>query len=204
MWRNIVKKSVLYSICFLMLLVSLPLGMAQEKAKVDEKPKVEAPLSTTPVKVQIVFTEFEGEKKVKSLPYALYANALDSGELKSGWTKLRIGSRVPIYVGNSQMQYIDVGTNIDARTAHTDDGHLLLQLALERSWVEGDVSVPVTKSDAAQTDSASGHFKEPIIRTFRSELELKLREGQSVESTVAADPISGKVMKAEVSFSVVK
>jgi len=196
------KKTTIYLTCFLALGLWASRCPAQDKGKTDDKPKAEA--LTTPVKVQIVFTEFDGDKKVKSLPYVLYANAPDAPELKPGWTKLRIGSRIPVYVGNNQMQYIDVGTNIDVRAAHTDDGHLLLQLALERSWVEGDVSVPVTKSDGAPAESASGHFKEPIIRAFKSELDLKLREGQSVESAMAADPISGKVMRAEVSFSVVK
>ena len=196
------KKVGTYLICFLVLAAFSPLGLAQDKPKIEEKPKAEAP--TTPVKVQIVFTEFDGEKKVKSLPYVLYVNAEDAPELKPGWTKLRIGSRIPVYAGKGQMQYIEVGTNIDARAAHMGDGHLLLQLSLERSWVEGDVSVPVTKSDSSQSEAPGGHFREPIFRSFKSDLYLKLREGQSVESTLAADPISSKVMKVEVSFALAK
>ena len=182
----------------------LPVGQAQDKPKHDDKPKAESP-ATTPVKVQIVFTEFEGDKKVKSLPYTLYINAVDAPELKPGaLAKIRIGSRVPVYVGNNSMQYLDVGTNLDARAAYPSDGRLLLQLNLERSWVEGDVSVPVAKSDGSASETSSGHFREPIIRNFRSELDLKLREGQPVESTMATDPISGKVLKVEVSFAIVK
>ncbi len=196
------KKVSTYLACIVMLAVFSPLGLTQDKPKIDEKPKTEA--TTTPVKVQIVFTEFDGEKKVKSLPYVLYMNAADASDLKPGWTKLRIGSRIPVYVGNAQMQYIDVGTNIDARASYSAESRLLLQLSLERTWVEGDVSVPITKSDIAPSEPSSGHFREPIIRGFKSELDLKLREGQPMESTVAADPISGKVMKAEVSFAAVK
>ncbi len=181
----------------------LPACQAQDKPKPDDKPKAEV-LATTPVKVQIVFTEFEGEKKVKSLPYTMYLNAPDAPEVRPPWVKMRIGSRVPVYVGNNSMQYLDVGTNIDARSGYTSEGRLLLNVNLERSWVEGDVSVPVTKSDTAQSESSSGHFREPIIRNFRSELDLKLREGQSIESTMATDPISAKVFKVEVSFTVVK
>jgi hypothetical protein len=70
--------------------------------------------------------------------------------------------------------------------------------------VEGEVSVPVTKSDASPSDPTGGHFQEPIIRGFKSELDMKLRDGQPVESTVATDPISGKVVKVEISFTVVK
>ncbi|MHB8502987.1 MAG: hypothetical protein ACYDCG_14550 [Candidatus Acidiferrales bacterium] len=179
-----------------------PIVLAQDKTKSDDKAKAE--VQSTSIKLQIVFAEFDADKKVKSLPYVMYMNAPDAAEIKPGWDKLRIGSRIPVYTGNSQMQYQDVGTNIDARSAYADDGHLLLQLDLERSWVEGDVSVPITKADAASSDTSSGHFREPIIRSFRSELYLKLREGQPVESTVATDPISGKIMKVEISFTVVK
>jgi hypothetical protein len=179
-----------------------PIVLAQDKPKSDDKAKAE--VQSTSIKLQIVFAEFDGDKKVKSLPYVMYVNAPNAADLKPGWDKLRIGSRIPVYTGNNQMQYQDVGTNIDARSAYANDGHLLLQLDLERSWVEGDVSVPITKTDAASSDTASGHFREPIIRSFRSELYLKVREGQPVESTVATDPISGKMVKVEISFTIVK
>jgi hypothetical protein len=179
-----------------------PIVLAQDKPKSEDKGKAE--VQSTSVKLQIVFAEFDADKKVKSLPYVMYMNAPDGADLKPGWDKLRIGSRIPVYTGNNQMQYLDVGTNIDARSAYGGDGHLLLQLDLERSWVEGDVSVPITKADAGSSDASSGHFREPIIRSVRSELYLKLREGQPVESTVATDPISGKVVKIEISFTIVK
>jgi hypothetical protein len=179
-----------------------PIVLAQDKPKSDDKAKAE--VQSASIKLQIVFAEFDGDKKVKSLPYVLFMNAPIASDIKAGWDKMRIGSRIPVYTGNNQMQYLDIGTNIDARSAYNDDGHLLLQLDLERSWVEGDVSVPITKTDAASSDTASGHFREPIIRAFRSELYVKLREGQPIESTVATDPISGKVVKVEISFTVVK
>ena len=180
-----------------------PMVSAQDKPKSDDKAKAE--VQSTSIKLQIIFARVTGDKKVKSLPYVVYVNAPNSTEfLKAGWDKMRIGSRIPVYTGNNQMQYQDVGTNIDARSAYAEGGNLVLQLDFERSWVEGDVSVPITKTDAASSDTASGHFREPIIRAFRSELYVKLHEGQPVESTVATDPISGKVVKVEISFTVVK
>jgi hypothetical protein len=186
----------------LLLGILSPIVLAQDKPRTDDKTKVE--VQTTPIKVQIVFTEFEGDKKIKSLPYVMYMNAPDSSELRAGWVKFRIGSRLPVYVGKNEMQYMDVGTNVDARSVYTGDGHVLLQMTLERSWVEGEVSVPMTKSDSSPSDPSGGHFQEPIVRGFKSELDLKLREGQPVESNMATDPISGRVLKVEISFAVVK
>jgi hypothetical protein len=182
-----------------------PAWSSQDKPKSDEKPNAEA--QTTSVKAQIVFTEFEGDKKVKSLPYTLYLNAPDAPDLKSSaWAKLRIGSRVPVYTGGNtgNMTYMDVGTNIDARAAHISEGRFLLYLGLERSWVEGDGVVPVSKADSPQSVANVGHFREPIVRQFKSELDLKVREGQVVESAMATDPLSGKVLKVEVTVSTVK
>jgi hypothetical protein len=184
-----------------------PFCFAQDKQKAEDSQKTE--VHTTPVKVQIVFTEFEGDKKVKSLPYTLYINAPDAPDWKSGgstFVKLRVGSRVPIYRGGTaeNMTYLDVGTNIDARSAYTGEGRLSLSMKIERSWVEGGVSVPVAKSDGSAAETFSGHFQEPIIRAFQSEFDLKLREGQPVESTMATDPISGKVLKVDISFTIVK
>ncbi len=192
---------------------------AQEQQKPEEKTKNEAQTATltikdkkhaelsvdqksevltTPIKATIVFTEYEGDKKLKSFPYTVYINALDGFELRGPMTKLRVGSRVPVYTGKDQFSYFDVGTNIDARASRLPEGPFLLGLGLERSWVEGDVAIRATP-DPSQPD-----FHQPVVRQFRSDLELKLREGQSIESTMATDPLSGKVMKVEVSLSVVK
>jgi hypothetical protein len=198
------KKAVI-SLAALLFGMLSPFCLAQDKPKAEDSQKAE--VRTTPVKVQIVFTEFEGEKKLKSLPYVLYINAPDAPEWKSSsFVKLRVGSRVPVYTGGNtgSMTYLDVGTNIDGRAAYSGDGRLLLQTKIERSWVEGGVSVPVARSDGSASETSSGHFQEPIVRQFVSEFDLKLREGQSVESTMATDPLSGKVLKVDVSFTIVK
>ena len=198
------KKAVISLAVLLFGMLSL-FCLAQDKPKAEDSQKAE--VRTTPVKVQIVFTEFEGEKKLKSLPYVLYINAPDAPEWKSSsFVKLRVGSRVPVYTGGNtgSMTYLDVGTNIDGRAAYSGNGRLLLQTKIERSWVEGGVSVPVARSDGSASETSSGHFQEPIVRQFVSEFDLKLREGQSVESTMATDPLSGKVLKVDVSFTIVK
>lgn len=197
------KFSPIHVASLLLLGMLSPVCRAQDKPKAEDRPKAEA--QTTPVKVTVVFTEFDGDKKTKSLPYTVYINAPDASELKSQWVKMRVGSRVPVYTGGStgNMTYLDVGTNIDARAAHTPEGHFLLYLNLERSWAEGYTLVPVQRPPE-QIDPHAGSFQEPIIRNFRSELDLKLREGQTLESTMATDPVSGKVMKVEVSLSAVK
>jgi hypothetical protein len=195
------RKNTIYTALLLLLGIATPAIYSQEKPKAEEKPRAE--IQSTPVKVTIVFTEYEGDKKLKSFPNTLYINAANSQELHD-WIKLRIGSRVPIYIGKDQVSYVDVGTNIDARASYTGEGRFLLALILERSWVEGEASVPGVKPEISQSDTAMVRAPQPIIRQFKSEMSMRIREGQPVESTMATDPLSGKVLKVEVSIAGVK
>jgi hypothetical protein len=179
---------------------------AEASAKEDaarQEPKSTVP-EGPPVQVKIVFSEYEGDKKVKSLPYTLLVRE-PHGE--SSWSKIRMGSRVPVLTGTSpnmpaQWQYIDVGTNIDCRASQSPDGRYRLSLMMERSWAEGEVSSSEGKS--SNTEARTGEFHQPVIRQFRSDSEVIVRAGQTLETNFATDPVSGKVIKIEVTLEVLK
>lgn len=171
---------------------------AQEKSSTDAKP----PAPT--LKVQVTIAETDSEKKILNLPYTYYLRAGEGGPA-APWTKLRLGSRIPVYVGKENaMQYLDVGTSIDSRAYSSENGRFDITLNLERSWVEGDVLVPMEKATAQTTDAHVGPFREPIIRQFKTELSLTMRDGQTTQSTLAADPLNGKVMSITVTINVAK
>ena len=122
------------------------LAMGTLRVSAQEKPKsedvaMEARLTeTTQLKISVTFTEFEGDKKVKSLPYTTIVIA----DGKNPKSVVKIGSRVPVYAGKEYgMQYVDVGTNIDCQASRTKDNKFDIRLVLERSWVEGNVAVPL-------------------------------------------------------------
>ena len=174
-----------------------PYVSAQEKPKSEDAAETRA-IETTPIKISVTFTEFEGDKKVKSLPYTMIVVA-DGRPPRS---VLKMGSRVPVYTGPEKgMQYLDDGSNLECQAGRTKDNRFDIKLDLDRSWVEGDVAVPVERGISSQS---SGQFPEPIVRQFRTALSLTLRDGQTVESTFATDPLSGKVFKVDVSLSVLK
>jgi hypothetical protein len=170
----------------------------------QEKPAPDGKNPPAVLKLQVTITEQEGEKKLANLPYTFYLRAGDQGAA-SPWTKVRMGSRVPVYVGkDGGMQYIDVGTNIDARGLAAGEGRFDVSLNLERSWVEGDVMVSAQHSSAAATDANPPQYKEPIIRQFKTELNLTLHDAQTIQSTQATDPLSGRVLTVAVTMNVVK
>lgn len=170
----------------------------------QDKPKQDNKVTSTTLKLQVTFAEHEGEKKLANLPYTFF---LQAGEATPGspWTKVRTGSRVPVYAGkDGGLQYIDVGTNIDARGLASGEGRYDISLLLERSWVEGDVLVAGAKVGGSTSEAAPAQFKEPIIRQFKTELSLAMHDGQTVQTTQAADPLSGRVLTITVTMNVVK
>ncbi len=174
-----------------------PVGRAQEKPKAAEESK-----PVTPLKVQVVLSEFEGEKKISSLPYTFFVNADDR---RAPPTKLRMGLRVPITVSTkdspSAVQYIDVGTNIDCSAQTSEDGRFRLEMSVERS------SVYAAGPEGKSFDWKPGDpplSMQPIIRQFRVGLSLLVRDGQSVQSTTATDPLIGRVLKIDVTAAVAK
>ena len=127
------KRAVATLIFFVGMGILAPRIEAQDRLKTEDKSQTA--VRPTPVKIQIVFTEFEGDKKTKSMPYTSLITA-DPGP-KLEYTKVRIGNRVPLYTGKENgLQYIDVGTNLDFRADRLEDGRFGLNLVLERSWIQ--------------------------------------------------------------------
>jgi hypothetical protein len=192
------RKRWLAALAALWIAAFVPKLPAQDKPKTSEQNSDDIRFSRASLKVQVVFTEYEGDKKLKSLPYSF----LVTTHTKDTWpeAKIRVGSRVPVYTGSAQgsMTYMDVGTNIDCRAEAVAEGQYRVYLNLERSWVEGDVLVTVEKATPPQG------FHEPVVRQYRTELSPILKDGQSIETSLATDPLSGKIVKLEVSVSLVK
>ncbi|HEU0367769.1 MAG TPA: hypothetical protein VFR42_01080 [Candidatus Acidoferrum sp.] len=157
---------------------------AQETAKPKQDEHTPAVI---PLRVQIVFSEYDGEKKVANLPYTFTVNA-DERRAKPG-SQIRTGARIPVTTGKDQFTYLDVGTNVDCSATLQDDGRYKLQMALERSSVSPD----------AQSAGSN-----PVLRTFRVDLNPVLKDGQSVESIVSADPLNGHVYHVSVTLNVIK
>jgi len=160
--------------------------------RAQDKPAEKVPANT--LKIQVTFVETAGEKKVANLPYTFFVQAADS-MIHAPWTKVRMGSRVPIPVGKEgATQYFDVGTNIDARSAVAEGGKYDIALNLERSWV----------GDDAGSAGGAGEGRSSIIRQFKTEFTLTMKDGQTTQATQGADPLSGRVSTIVVTMNVLK
>ncbi len=160
-------------------LLAMPLR-GQEK----EKP----PQPRTALVVQVVFTEYEGEKKVSSLPYSIPVN----GERNHPPTRLRMGIQVPINTElgkEPKLIYRDVGTNIDCSAVPLGEGLFEVNLNAERSSLNKGPGISA---------------EQPLFSQFSTQFSLIMRDGQTLQATMATDPVTGRVLKIDVTLKVVK
>jgi hypothetical protein len=202
------KRSRSLVTCALLVLCA-PLLVCAQGTKGSEAPENATAEPATPVKLQVVLSEYDGTKKITNLSYSI--PLIVPGTKPSGaYSTLRIGVKVPVTTadpktGASEVQYIDVGTSIDARVSHADDGKYQADLKVDRS------SLYVTARDhdgkivgKEWSDGEAPPSNQPFVRQYRGDVGMFLREGQPTEGTVATDPLTGHVFKVEVTLNVVK
>jgi hypothetical protein len=192
--RNVGVKLVFALAALVALSSTAPRARAQEPSQ--KKP--------TQLKVQVIFSEFDGEKKVGSLPYVFYVMADAPRDERAS---VRMGLRVPVRTGgsaqsaNNQYSYQDIGTNLDC-TAHVQpDGSYALVLTIQRSSLYSTGSEVARES---QLTGASAIVDQPVIQNFSTNIQIAVKDGQTVQSNLTADPISGHILKVDVTLTVVK
>lgn len=178
---------------FALVLLSVPMALRSQQAA---SPSVD---SITHLRVDLLLTEYSGSKKISSMPYMLYVGVGDAHYHPTG--SLRMGVKVPIATGYAdpkmQIEYEDVGTRIDVNATGAGDNLYRLQFTVGRS--------AVSSSDEGAKIAEQIHVGNyPILRDFSSSFELNLRDGESAEGMSATDPVSGNVLKGNVTIHVVK
>jgi Bacterial type II and III secretion system protein len=176
-------------------------AVAQEKPTAPVEAPQAAADQQVPLRVQVVVSRYRGEKKISSVPYtlAVVANQRDS-------TSMRMGIQVPVpttvFKGSGESStpmtsynYRNVGTNIDCTARTVGAGQFKLTMTVE------DTSVFVPEKEG---DVGTGVSNVPAFRTFTSRFDLLLRDGQTGQHTAATDPVSGEVLRVDVTMNVLK
>jgi hypothetical protein len=143
-----------------------------------------------PVKVTVVISRVQGEKKTASLPFTLWVNA------NGRPTSLRMTESVAIpqsASGSASYVYRDIGTSIDAGARTLSDDRLALSLTIDDSQIFSDPS-----------KLGGGVAGMPSFQSFRSQNEVILRDGQTAQYTTATDKITGEVVRVDVTVNVLK
>jgi hypothetical protein len=201
------------------LIVSPPMTVqapAQEATKPAEEPKpdrAESKPKPSPepslLRVQLVIARYQGEKKVGSVPYNFVVTTEPQHQKGA---KLRMGVEVPVAVTSftrtegdktnpaTSFTYRNVGTNIDCTASERRNGVFALHLNVENSSVYSSSpgSSPISSAEVPVANDR------PFFRTFNVSLNPLLRDGQNVQTVASTDPVSGEVVKIDVTLNVVK
>ena len=182
---------------------ALGVNLRGQDAPQSAAPKSAAPPVAVPLKLQVVISRYQGDKRISSLPYTLSVTANDP---RAQGSSLRMGAQVPILSRSPQadnkdkdatvatVQYRDVGTNIDCNAMSMAEGRFRVSITIDDSSVLGD-------EPSAQQGLASGR---PSFRSFRSSETLLLKDGQTTQFTTATDKLNGEVVKVDGTLTVVK
>jgi Flp pilus assembly secretin CpaC len=174
----------------------------KEQTQTVVPPNASAPpapreLRVVPLKLQVVLSKYQGEKKVSTMPYTL------SLATSRSRVSLRMGGEIPIAtsVGNTNLpvtsfNYRSVGTSIDCSAEALEGGRYSLNIGLEDSSVYSE--------DQEVRGFSKAGSEQPSFNTFKANETVILRDGESSQFTVATDKITGQVIKVDVTLTVLK
>ena len=187
-------------------------GRAQDAPKPEGAKAPDAVTSRpkkTPVmlRVQITIARYQAERKLASVPYTVL---LTTDEKR---VRLRMGVEVPIPVTSfsksddgksipaTSFQYRNVGTNIDCWAQDSSgDGLFQVGLSVENSSI---YSTTDARSTGGLNETGLAPDR-PMFRSFNVSLNPILRDGQSIQTVASTDPVTGEVVKIDVTLNVVK
>lgn len=180
-----------------LLIASATVVAAQEKPAPPPAGAAAQSPALVQAKITVVITRQAGDRKVTSLPYVF-------GVSVSERTNLSMGSEVPIAAKAPEggrgipqgVTYRPVGTNIECALSLAAGGVFRLRFVIE------DSSVYLDRDQKSGNPAYTNEF--PSFRSFKTTFVALLRDGQTMQHTSATDPVSGELMKVDVTLNVVK
>lgn len=162
---------------------TVPVSWAQEKPnpKAEQTAAQEKPV--IPYRLDFTISEIEDGKKINARQYSLNVNTGDHNNLK-------IGTRVPVQIKEGEMQYLDLGTNIQAELRERENG-----LALE---------VRAQMSSFATPDQANRGNGMPLLREMQINASTIVSPGRPTNVGSVDDPNSNRQFQLEVTATKLK
>ena len=177
---------------------------AQEPAKPAPAAALKPSTTVTALMVDVTLSRYLGDKRLSSTPYTLSV-------IPDQKSSLRMGGDVPIPTTTftpgqkeegkevrppqtlSSYSYRSMGTNIDVSAGIIVDGQYRIGLTIEDSSIYPPENAPPTTKTTGV----------PAFRRFSSSNTITLRDGQSLDYTMATDRLSGEVYRVSVKLTVV-
>jgi hypothetical protein len=171
-------------------------------ARTQEPPK---PSPAIELKIDLVISRTQGDKKISSLPFTLFAASNDAGPRATVRASVRMGVDVPVGTTTStregtpsatttRPEYRQIGTQIDCSVTRMTDGRYSVALSIHDSAIF---------SPAGQADQVL-KLDPAAFKTFTINNTRIVALGRQEEFGRAADPITGEVVRVDAMVSLVK
>lgn len=152
----------------------------------------------TPVQVQVLLSRYRADKKISSVPYSLSVKpqAFPRGANLRLMTSVPVGFVIDEKTGQRNFNFRDIGVQIDASASPLDDGRYEVSVTISEQslYTEGKPPTPgMTTSSDVQ-----------MVRSYTSNNALILRDGQTSQYTAATDPVTGEIVRVDVTLTVPK
>jgi hypothetical protein len=147
------------------------------------------------LRIQLVLTRYEGEKKLSSIPHTFI---VPTDRSSGAGARIRMGVDAPIPItstpdgdkSQATVAYKSIGTNIDCANVTELPG--------------GRYSFTIILSNTAAVPDTTSETKTPLFRRFDASFTPVLRDGQSMQTVVSTDPVTGEVVKIDVTLNVIR
>lgn len=216
---NVGKRIVTTAVAAMLLLAGTrAAALAQSSAPQPEK----RPVTMTPAKVDVVISRHQGEKKVSSLPFAMWVTMSNTGGNAS--QSVRVGVDLPIGAttvttgesnntgpratptgatttsqATTKTEFRYVGTQIDcsarAGSSPAEEGRFWIFVSVSDSSVytgDADPKAPLKMTDPM------------AFRSFTMNNSMLMRDGQTLQFATATDKVTGETIRVDVTLTLVK
>jgi hypothetical protein len=179
------------------------LAHAQEPAKPQPAGPITIlkPAAVSALMVDVTMSRYLGDKRLSNTPYSVSVIPGQKSSLRMGgdvpvpsttFTPVKEGEKAASPLVS--YSYRTIGTNLDVSASASAEGQYLLTLTIEdHSIYPPELAPSTTKTTGA-----------PAFRRFSSSNAIALRDGQTLDYTMATDRLTGEVYKVSVKLTVVK
>ena len=140
-------------------------------------------------KLDYTFSELQDAKRINTRSYTVLVRSTDRGSI-------RLGNRVPIMVetskeGSNQMQYLDIGVNIDCRVEPASESDITLFTNVE-------------STSAAPEQPGENRTGSPVLRQLRYQLNNTVSLNKPTILATADEPDGTRRFQIEVTATKVR
>jgi len=151
--------------------------------------QAQAQADKIPVKLLVVISTFEGDKKVSSLPYTLLATANGSE------VTFQSGSNVPIPSSNGGgASYTNIGTTLRC-TVTTEAGSFKVSINFSDKTVLSSKTLPTSANAPARNPDY------PTYHDVNYSSAVSIKDGETKQLISAPDKVTGEVLKIDVTLT---